>query len=76
MPAGGQNLGRQFDGLGEVTGKSAERGQKQISEVMALKALASREAMTKQARHQGFVFRQSHDAVADVPRRKNVQFFP
>src|SRR5580704_5889199 len=75
MAASGQNLRRQPDCLAEILGDGSQRRQKKIAEAVAFEARAFLEAVLEQLRQKGFVFGESHDAVANVAGRQHVEFF-
>src|SRR5882672_9478857 len=67
-------LAADADGFGEIAGDVGERGEEKIAEIVADEAVAGVEAVLKQAAEQGFIFRKSHHAVADVAGREDAVF--
>ena len=67
----GQHFAADADGFGEIAGDVGERGEEKIAEIVADEAAAGVEAVLKQAAEEGFIFRKSHHAVADVAGRED-----
>ena len=67
----GQHFAADADGFGEIAGDVGERGEEKIAKIVADEAAAGVEAVLKQAAEEGFIFRKSHHAVADVAGREN-----
>ena len=46
----GENLGRQFDGLGEIAGEVGQSGQEEVAEAVSFEAAALGEAILEELR--------------------------
>ena len=75
MSARQQNFRRQANRFRKVLRDRSKRGQKQIAEAVAFKSRAFVEPVAEELGKQVCVFGQGDDAVADVARRKHVEFF-
>ena len=71
--AGGENLGGQLDGVGEVAGDLSERGDEEIAEVVAFEPVAGAEAVGEELGQQVLFFAESDHAVAQVAGREHVE---
>ena len=73
--AGGENLGGELDGLGEVAGDLSEGGDEEVAEVVALEGVAGAEAVIEELGQQVFFFAEGDHAVAQVAGREHVEVF-
>jgi len=72
--ANGEDFRGDANGLRKIAGDVSERGEKEITEVVAAEPASSLETILKEAAEEGFVFGESDHAVPDVARRKNAIF--
>ena len=74
MAACGQNFRGLLHRHAEIAGHGGESGQKQIAKAVAFKIARTGETILKQLGEKVFVFRDGHQAVANIAGRKHVQF--
>ena len=72
--AGGEDLGADLDGLGEVSGDAGEGGEEEVAEAVAFE-VAVGEAVLEEAGEEVFVLGEGDEAVADVAGGKHVEVF-
>ena len=73
--AGGENLGGELDGLGEVAGDLSEGGDEEVAEAVALEGVAGAEAMVEERARRCFFFAEGDHAVAQVAGGEHVEVF-
>ena len=73
-PAGGENLRRHLDGLGEISGDVGERGDEEVAEAVAAE-LALLEAVLEELGEEVLVFGEGDHAVAEVAGGEHVEVF-
>ena len=72
--AGGEDLGADLDGLGEVSSDAGEGGEEEIAEAVTFE-VAVREAVLEELGEEVFVLGEGDEAVADVAGGKHVEVF-
>jgi len=72
--AGGEDLGADLDGLGEVTGDAGEGGEEEVAEAVAFE-IAAGEAVLEEAGEESFVLREGDEAVANVTGGTHAEIF-
>src|SRR5437868_3571184 len=63
------------NGLSKVAGHASHRSYEQVSKIVSAERFAAFEAILKKLRKKSLIFRERHQAVADVTRGKDVEFF-
>src|SRR5260370_25127393 len=69
--ADGENFAADADGFSEIAGNVGQRGEEKIAEIVADETAARVKTILKKAAEEGFIFRKSHHAVANVAGREN-----
>ncbi len=66
-----QHFAADANGFRKIAGNVRERSKEKISEIVADEAAASVKTILEQAAEKGFIFRESHHAIANVAGRKD-----
>jgi hypothetical protein len=72
--ANGEDSAADTDGFGEIAGNMGEGGEKEIAKIVADEPAAGVEAILKEAAEEGFIFRKSDHAIANVAGREDAIF--
>src|SRR5712692_4133688 len=67
----GENFAANADGLHKIAGDVRQRGEEEITEIVADEAASRVKTILEQAAEKGFIFRKSHHAVADIAGRED-----
>src|SRR5579864_227374 len=73
VPARCQNLRCLLDSHSEVASHGRESRQKQVTEIVSFKIAGTGETKLKKLGEKIFVFRERHETVANIARRKHTQ---
>ncbi len=71
-----QNFRRTAHGIGKIARNIGKRGQKEISEAVALEPASGLEAILKEPGKQRAVVGKGHHAIADIAGRKHIELAP
>src|SRR5712692_8568147 len=69
--ADGENFAADADSFSEIAGDVRQRGKEKIAEIVADEAATGVKTILKKAAEEGFIFRKSDHAVADVAGRED-----
>ena len=75
VPARGEDLSGEADGLGEVAGHFREGGNEEIAEAVAFESRAGAEAVAEETGDEMLVLGERDHAVAEVTGRQHVEVF-